>query len=370
MYWLIPVIIFLCIQYGWLYGTALALVTLNPFIVAGALLVGGLSDGLRRRVRLLRETVAVQAVELATTQEQLSVAVTANASLKGALAAREAGLATLFEASRRLSEGEPVEEVVKDSLRADQCTVFTLEEAAADALVAEAVRRKEVVTIRDYSALRLMAAPIMDPVSGQCLGAVSVDSMPFVQFTQASAALLEAIASLAGRSMASGVLGSVWEWLGRDHFWRVLRSMWAGVSSGTAQPFSVITVSYGELGAVGERALSLLFAAVLRDSDVRGRLGPGRVGLAVLGGASEALVSELSASLRFLPLWLDKVGAIEVGVRHSSEVASVEELVGSLTRVALDGGVPSERHVALKALLTRGDMAAAAEQFSVVRLMS
>jgi hypothetical protein len=59
-----------------------------------------------------------------------------------------------------------------------------------------------------------------------------------------------------------------------------------------------------------------------------------------------------------------------VGVRHSAEVASVEELVASGQRVALDGGVVDERHTVIRGLLARGEMAAAAEQLSVVRLMS
>jgi len=370
MYWLIPVALWLSVSYGWVYGTAVAALTWNPYIIAGALFAGALADGLRRRVRLLRETVAVQAVELATTQERLTAAVEANAALKAAHAAREGGLATLYEVYRRLADGDSLEDVVKDCLRADQCTVFELGEVDSDPLVAEAVRRKEVVTIREYSGLRLMAAPILDPTSGRCLGAISVDSMPFVHFTRASAELLETIASLAGRTMAGTVLGSVWEWLGRDHFWKRLREMWAAVDAGTGQPFSVITVTYGDLGVVGERALSLLFAAHLRDSDVRGRLGPGKVGLSVVGGASDDLVAGLSADFRFLPLWLDKVGAVEVGVRHSAEVESVEELVGTGQRVALDGGVFDERHTVIRGLLARGEMAAAAEQLSVVRLMS
>lgn len=370
MYWLIPVALWLCVWYGWIYGTAVALLTWNPYIVALALFTGALADGLRRRVRLLRETVAVQAVELATTQERLAAAVEANASLKAAHAAREAGLALVYEVFRRLGEGDSLEDIVKDSLRADQCTVFSLDEVGSDPLVAEAVRRKEVVTIREYSGLRLMAAPILDPTSGRCLGAVSVDSMPFVYFTRASAELLETIASLAGRSLAGTVLGSVWEWLGKDHFWKRLREMWAAVDAGTGQPFSVITVTYGELGVVGERALSLLFAAHLRDSDVRGRLGPGKVGLAVVGGASPELVAGLCADFRFLPLWLDKVGAVEVGVAHSSEVGSVDELVNAGQRVALDGGAMNERHEAIRGLLARGEMSLAAEQLSVVRLVS
>lgn len=394
-------VVWVSIQRGWRQGLLAAVVAWllcwpgsreqAAALLGSALFTGGLADANRRRIRALRHTVAHQAIEIVQNQENIEVLQRANQELLAQVSDQQSGLATLYEVYRRLSSSNLEElqaaivDVVADTLAAEQCSLYTLEgqvlrlemakgwpsipeEARKielnDDLMSLAVQRKQLCSLQNFPLERLnpeqpsgtglhplMVCPILHPKQGHCLGAISVESLPFSRFTRSSAQLLETIAELAGQSLSSlhssSELAAPGEWLSKDFFRRRLRGELASQHRGTRAGFCLVILRIlgweqqpPSLLRLSERALQLFQDSHFRASDIRGRCSQDTVGV-MLPATEPAMAQSLSQSFQkdvgqYLGSWLPEMGPLrfEVGMSASGGIHDPEELVAQARAAA------------------------------------
>ena len=337
-----------------------------------ALWVGLLTENSRKRMSALRVRVARQASTILTQAEKLEVLELANGSLREHAQEVDAGLALVHQIAGRLYSLTQVDEVnsvlvnmVANSLGADRCSYYARQgderlrlvahfgwptvpvEArfikVSQDLVSQALERKTLQTIRDYpsaslepqgqveygSMLRLMAAPVVHPSSGVVLGVLSVESLPFVRFTQANAKLLTAICDLAGKVLAQLQMTDLGQsresdkedFLSSADFLRHLRREVFGLRRGARPSFCLFGLRVDGLQKIGpelyarvERAIALVARVNLRAVDKRGRWGEQQYAFILTDSPVplvERLLVELPMQLSdYLPLWLPEARGV------------------------------------------------------------
>lgn len=379
---------------------------LNLTLLAGsALYVGGLADASRRRIRALRYTVVEQAESLVSLGEREQVLERANGELRAQLSEQQVGLATLYEIYRRISgsdrDGLPAASLdsVADYLSAEQCSYYSLEDSVlklqhakgwtvipeearrvplGEDLLSKAVQKKELQTLQKYPLerlreqatggiqLRLMAAPILHPRSGSCLGVIAVESLPFSYFTRPSARLLETIAELTGQALVEAprdvVPADGSEWLSQDFFARRLRNQLVGANKGTLASFALVVLRIADLdrldstlAPVVERAISTIQKSMFRTSDLRGRVSADSLGVLLPDTSAETarLLTEQfhDRITQYLGAWLPELGALrfETSSVCSEGLREVDELIAQARATARPGQLKAELPLAWSA---------------------
>ncbi len=370
--------------------------------ISTALGVGILAESRRKQLQILRLRTANQAIKLARLEENCAILEFANRELREHAQDVDAGLSIVHQISGRLlsltNEQEvyaALIDVLSDFLGAERCSYYAKEgqdlrlmthygwptvphgarlvKPGSD-LIQQAVEKKCIQTIKEYpperfetgqnfgaseSMLRLMAAPVLHPTLGAVLGVLSIESLPFINFTRANSMLLVSISALAGKALAQvrqyrpGMTEEDMEsddFLGKSDFQRRLRMEMVGRKRGARPPFVVIGLKCLGLKEVDpnlliclERAIALLGRVNLRAGDVRGRLADGQFAFLVLD-AHEAIVDSILRELarqlnRYLSRWFPEFVAVQflMGIASGEQSHDPQMLLNEL----MEGLTPS-----------------------------
>jgi hypothetical protein len=379
--------------------------------VSTALGIGILAEARRKQLQKLRLLTASQATKLARLEENCAILEYANRELREHAQEVDTGLSVVHQISGRLLSLTTEQEVyaalidvLSDFLGADRCSYYAKEgqdlrlmthygwpTVPHDArlvrpgtdLIQQAVEKKCIQTVKEYpperfetgqpssnddSMLRLMAAPVLHPTLGAVLGVLSIESLPFINFTRANSMLLVSIASLAGKALAQvrqyrpGMTEEDMEsddFLGYSDFQRRLRMEMVGRKRGARPPFTVIGLKCLGLKEVDpnlficlERAIALLGRVNLRAGDIRARLSDGQFAFLVLDAHDtivDSILRELARQLnRYLSRWFPEFVSVQflMGTASGEQSHDPQELLDDLLRsltpsVLLVTGTPS-----------------------------
>lgn len=391
----------LAVTYGWLPGLAAAGVGCAllgwkqaPVDSAMTLLLaafwfGFFAQNLRERAGRSRVALLKQGADLLVMQERERILEKANDELRAELTRLNSQREPLQQAAVRLSSLSRTDEIQATLLElvigmvgAQACTYYTRDSMssgwrlsgarghelispelevipAGHGLVGAAGEQKALQSIRDFplfhlddTEVRVLAAPVVHPDTGQVLGVVGVEKLPFLRFNQDTARMLQGLAGLAGAALADPLTESRRDgqtsWsnlLGPAELRKRLRRLIAARRGGSSAPFSLLGMRVERreevdptVSLLWERALTLIARTHLRPSDPGGRTEAGELVFVLedarledLGALRRIIANQI---LEFLPLWVGGEGLVYMGLTEGKDAAQPDDLLNDLAIIS------------------------------------